>query len=140
MVNKKKTGTREGGSLSLAERETMMAEYLSGGYSKAEVWKKYTGQEQEHGQLLSWIRNAGIDSSGVIAVGKKKMTILRAGQNITPMMTQEEAADTEALREQVRELKKQLELSELKAEGYRLMVELAESQFNIPIVKKSGTR
>ena len=38
------------------------------------------------------------------------------------------------------ELKKQLEETQIKAEGYNLMIDIAEKQFNIPIRKKPGTK
>ncbi len=47
---------RKGCSLSWAEREEMILEYNSGKWSKQEIWKKYTGQDKEHGQMLVWMR------------------------------------------------------------------------------------
>lgn len=47
--------TRTGGSLSWEEREAMIQEYLTGNYTKKDLWKKYTGQREEHGQLLNWM-------------------------------------------------------------------------------------
>jgi hypothetical protein len=37
----------------------MIKEYLRGNWTKTEVWKKYTGQGEEHGQILSWMRKLG---------------------------------------------------------------------------------
>lgn len=42
--------------------------------------------------------------------------------------------------EEIKRLKKALELEKLRSAGYCHMIELAEKQFNIPIRKKSGTK
>ena len=52
MKRQKEKKTRGIGSLSWAEREEMIEEYLSGNYSKVEIWRKYTGQTVEHGKML----------------------------------------------------------------------------------------
>ncbi|TXD77640.1 hypothetical protein [Algoriphagus ratkowskyi] len=59
MKRQKEKRTRGIGSLSWAEREEMIKEYLSGNYSKIEIWKKYTGQSVEHGKMLQWMRELG---------------------------------------------------------------------------------
>ena len=48
--------TRTGDSLSLLEGVLMIIEFLTGHYTKVELWKKNTGQEKEHGQILYWMR------------------------------------------------------------------------------------
>ena len=30
---------------------------------QTEIWEKYTGQEEEHGQILRWMRKLGYDTS-----------------------------------------------------------------------------
>ena len=42
--------------------------------------------------------------------------------------------------QELKRLKKALELEKLRSEAYNHMIELAEQQFNIPIRKKSGTK
>ncbi|WP_035456896.1 hypothetical protein, partial [Algoriphagus terrigena] len=59
MKRQKEKKTRGIGSLSWAEREEMIKEYLSGNYSKVEIWNKYTGQSTEHGKILKWMRMLG---------------------------------------------------------------------------------
>ncbi|MFD2513228.1 hypothetical protein ACFSRY_05075 [Pontibacter locisalis] len=34
-----------------------------GRYTKAQLWQKYTGQSDEHGQLLNWMRKLGYIST-----------------------------------------------------------------------------
>ena len=50
---------RIGSSLSWEEREEMIKEYVTGNWTKTEVWKRYTGQTEEHGQILRWMRKLG---------------------------------------------------------------------------------
>ena len=45
------------------EKHQIIRELLDSGCTKAEIWEKYTGQEEEHGQLLRWMRKLGYDSS-----------------------------------------------------------------------------
>ena len=44
------------------ERRAIIEEYLSSGCTKQEIWKKYTGEDVEHGYLLKWMRQLGYDS------------------------------------------------------------------------------
>src|SRR5690554_5277316 len=46
-----------------SEKHHILQEFLSSGCTKREIWEKYTGQEEEHGQLLRWMRQLGYDSS-----------------------------------------------------------------------------
>ena len=46
-----------------SEKHHILQELLSSGCTKQEIWKKYTGQEEEYGQLLRWTRQLGYDSS-----------------------------------------------------------------------------
>jgi len=45
------------------EKHFIIQELLSTGCTKAQIWEKYTGQLEEHGQLLRWMRKLGYDSS-----------------------------------------------------------------------------
>jgi hypothetical protein len=120
---------RKGRSLSWAEREEMVLEYSSGKWSKQEIWKKYTGQDKEHGQMLVWMRKLGyISESKPSQVPKSKHTkvIDNRGQ-------EQSSAD---LLKRIKELEQQLQRAQLKAEGYELMIEIAEKELKIPIRKK----
>lgn len=46
-----------------AERHHIIQELLDSGCTKREIWEKYTGQEEERGQLLRWMRQLGYDTS-----------------------------------------------------------------------------
>lgn len=73
MDETKKKLTRIGGAIGWEEREAMVKEYLTGNYTKVEVWNKYTGQDEEHGQLLRWMRTLGYISNK-IPIRKKSGT------------------------------------------------------------------
>ena len=46
-----------------SEKHHIIQELLSSGCTKREIWEKYTGQEEEHGQLLRWMKQLGYDTS-----------------------------------------------------------------------------
>lgn len=52
MDKKKNSEIRNGNSFSCKKQGAIMKEYLYGGYTKAGIWKKHTGQKEEHSQLL----------------------------------------------------------------------------------------
>lgn len=130
----KRKGIRTIASLSWEERETMIKEYLTGQYSKVEIWKKYTGQDNEHGKLLDWMRKLGYISD------QSKVRTIKPFNPVSLIMSQKPSDDPIELQRRIKELEKQLESAQLKAEGYELMIEIAEKELNIPIRKKSGTK
>ena len=47
-----------------SEKHQIIQELLNSGCTKAEIWEKYNGQEEEHGQLPGWwMRKLGYDAS-----------------------------------------------------------------------------
>ena len=44
-----------------AEKHQIIQELLNSGCTKVQIWEKYTGNEEEHGQLLRWMRKLGYD-------------------------------------------------------------------------------
>ena len=55
----KHTSLRTGRYLSWEEREGMIKEYLQGGCTKTEIWRKYTGQDKENSQIIKRMRQLG---------------------------------------------------------------------------------
>lgn len=125
---------RNAGELSMSERHQMIKEYLSGGYTKKEIWFKYTGQPEEHGGLLNWMRKYGYIDDEI-----KRRPTFRPSINYTSMDGPDDLDKSELIA-RIRQLEKQLQESKLKEEGYRTMIELAEKTFKIPIRKKSDTK
>jgi len=122
------------------EKHQIINELITSGCTKQEIWQKYTGQEEEHGQLLRWMKylgyNAGIKTrrpnfvSNPVFMPKKKNK-----SNI-----EEENFENLQLKKRIAELEKQLKEAELKAIAFSTMVDIAEKEFNIPIKKKFNTK
>lgn len=140
MLDKNKNNEiRPGGSFSIEERREIVNEYFSGNSSKTVLWKKHTGQDQEHGQILRWMRQLGFnpDLRPSFRLGKK-CSILPFQPSLP--VKEEKEQNPEELKKRIKELEKQLETARIKAEGYELMIEIAEKELQIPIRKKSGTK
>lgn len=135
MEGNKKQKLRTGRSLSHQERESLIKEYLTGHFSKAELWKKYTGQQEEHGQILNWMRTLGYISN------ESKRKFLKLEQTVfLPMHRDHSEFTPEQLKAHLKDLERALETAQLKVEGYELMIEIAEKELKIPIRKKSDTK
>jgi len=123
-----------------AEKHQIIQELISSGCTKAEIWEKYTGQEEEHGQLLRWMRKLGYDSS--IKTRRpnfdKNEKVLKKRKNEENL--KEDDFEKLQLKKRIAELEAQLKEAELKAIAYSTMVEIAEKEFNIPIKKKYNTK
>jgi hypothetical protein len=139
MKRQKEQKTRGIGSLSWAEREEMIKEYLTGNYSKVEIWKKYTGQSVEHGKMLHWMRMLGY-SEKIENPIKRHLSSGFIRQEQPILATKDNPQNPIDLQKRIKELERQLENAELKAEGYELMIEIAEKELKIPIRKKSDTK
>lgn len=139
MKRQKEKKTRGIGSLSWAEREEMIKEYLSGNYSKVEIWKKYTAQSSEHGKMLQWMRMLGY-SEKIENPIKRHLSSGFTRQKLPILTTKDNLQDPGDLQKRIKELERQLENAQLKAEGYELMIEIAEKELKIPIRKKSDTK
>jgi len=133
MDKTKKSEIRKGGSFSEEERHAIIKEYLEGDLCKTEVWRKHTGQDEEHGGLLKWMRMYGYQDS------KPKRNVIFKPLNPVDMSKASDELNNDELRAKIKKLEEQLQDSQLKEEGYRLMIELAEKEFKIPIVKKPPT-
>jgi len=126
------------------EKHFIIQELLSTGCTKAQIWEKYTGQLEEHEQLLRWMRKLGYDSSiktrrpnfdtKTSVMASKKETKI---SSITAEMNDFE---TLQLKKRIAELEKKLKDADLKAIAYSTMVDIAEKEFNIPIRKKYNTK
>ncbi len=123
-----------------SEKHQIIKELLSSGCTKTEIWQKYTGQNQEHGQLLRWMRQLGYDSSvktrrpnfaGNIPIMTKKTKVENKGI---------EDFEVLQMKKRIAELENQLKDAEMKAIAFSTMVDIAEKEFNIPIRKKYNTK
>ena len=135
MDKTKREFKRPGGSFTIEERHAIIKEYLEGELTKTEIWKKYTGQCDEHGNLLRWMRKYGY-------IEDNRINRPRFGTTFNyPIMGKEDnELDKSELQARIRELEKLLENSRLREEGYRIMIENAEKAYKIPIRKKPSTK
>jgi transposase-like protein len=112
------------------ERRKIIAESFTGKKTRTEIWRHYTGQDEEHGQILRWMRQLGLISD---PFSKKPLVLLT-------MRKKKTKGTDEALKKRIKQLERQLEDSQLTAEAYRRMIQLAEEQLKIDIQKKSTTK
>ena len=134
------SGFRSAGSFDVSERHQIIQELFSSNCTRVEIWKKHTGQNEEHGNLIRWMRQLGyntdnlgrrlnFDGNNILMTNKKKA--LKMG---------EESFETLQLKKRVHELESQLKDAEMKAIAFSTMVDVAEKEFNIPIRKKLNTK
>jgi hypothetical protein len=71
---------------------------------------------------------------------KRILPLSFSNQERSILATNENGQDSKDLQKRIKELERQLENAKLKAEGYELMIEIAEKELKIPIRKKSGTK
>jgi transposase len=133
------SGLRNGSSFTISERHHIIQEMLSSNLTKREIWMKYTGQREEHGCLLKWMRQLGYSE-----LSPRRFTF---GENIS-LMTKKQFTTTKAeesfeilqLKKRIYELENQLKDAEMKAIAFSTMVDIAENEFKIPIRKKLNTK
>ena len=121
------------------EKHFIIQELLSSQCTKRDIWEKYTGQEEEHGQLLRWMKNLGYDTGIKTRRPNFVLKTIDMKKNITQFQGTESFENLQ-LKKRVEELEKQLKDAELKAIAFSTMVDIAEKEFNIPIRKKLNTK
>jgi transposase len=133
------SGLRNGSSFTISERHQIIQEMLSSNCTKREIWMKYTGQREEHGCLLKWMRQLGYSElsprrftfgENISLMAKKQFTTTKA----------EESFEILQLKKRIYELENQLKDAEMKAIAFSTMVDIAENEFKIPIRKKLNTK
>ena len=107
-------------------RLEIIGEYLSGA-SKYSLVKKYNLYGS--GQLISWLRIFGIEDRPQAGLPLKEVE-----------MSKSESEELQSLRQELKQLKKDLAHERLRSTAYDKMIALAEEKFNIDIRKKSGSK
>ena len=133
------SGLRSGRSFTIAERHRIIQEMQSSQSTKREIWNKYTGQSEEHGCLLKWMRQLGYDEHSNRRFNFDGNNILMTNKKRT-LQIGEESFEILQLKKRVLELENQLKDAEMKAIAFSTMVDIAEKEFNIPIRKKLNTK
>jgi hypothetical protein len=139
-TSKVNSGPRSGGSFSFEERDHIIQEMLSTNCTRAAIWRKYTGQSDEHGVLIRWMRQLGYP----VELATKRLTFggnnsLMVKKQITTTKA-EESFEILQLKKRISELENQLKDAEMKAIAFSTMVDIAEKEFKIPIRKKLNTK
>jgi hypothetical protein len=131
-----------------AEKHAIIQELIETQCTKAQIWEKYTGQEEEHGQLLRWMKHLGYNTgiktrrpnivTQLHAMPKK----LKPPKMSTDLRSIKSESDFEILqlKKRIKDLEAQLQDSEMKAIAFSTMVDIAEKEFKIPIRKKFNTK
>jgi hypothetical protein len=143
---KNKIIQKKGKYFTEAERHAIIREMLKNNWTKQYAWELYTGEEEERGQLLRWMRKLGYVGKIQHKQFVTKRSIRKFEVNSTDMAKKEqlkpeqESFETMQLKKRIAELEKQLKDAEMKAIAYATMVDIAEKEFNIPIKKKFNTK
>ncbi len=134
------SGFRNAGTFSTEERHKIIQEMLRSNCTKVEIWEKYTGRSEEHGNLLKWMRKLGYNTDNL----SRRVTF---GGNINLMATKktspaigEKSFEFLQLKKRISELEDQLKDAEMKAIAFSTMVDIAENEYKIPIRKKLNTK
>lgn len=99
-------------------------DFLTGTLTKREIENKYN---IGHTRLTYWLKEIGFDYSNPSIVS-------------LPRMKEQTNKLSDKGQESLSQLKKELQEARLLAEAYRKMIEIAEQEFKIKIVKKSNTK
>lgn len=138
----KKIVKKAGKYFTQEDQHAIIQEMISNGLSKKEIWKKYTGQEEEHGQLLRWMKKLGYPIVGrtISTNFNNQRKTMSAKKKVVLTNQREDSFENLQLKKRIFELEKQLKDAELKAIAYSTMVDIAEKEFKIPIRKKLNTK
>lgn len=108
-----------------AQKRRIIEYFLSSGHTKQYVWKKFTGQREEHGDILRWMRQYGYIDFKI--------------ERRNPMEEKskpEESLEQLVLKDRIETLERQLREAEMKAIAYSKMIDIAEQELEIKIRKK----
>lgn len=140
---RRKIVKKAGKHFSIEDQHKIIQEMITSGCTKRAVWKKYTGQDEEKGQLLRWMnklgytnpkprKKANLDNQSLFMAKKTKIKPTK--------LASEQDFEILQMQKRIFELEKQLKDAEMKAIAFSTMVDIAEKQFNIPIRKKLNTK
>ena len=127
---KPKVGRKEIFDFSWEERREIVEDYLRSGQSKTSIWRKYTGQSEEHGKILRWMRKLGYEDYPAMKKAEKQPGKKPSEERLARLQ----------LERRIAELEKELSEAKMKAIAYSTMIDLAEETFEIKIRKKFNTK
>jgi len=136
----KKIIKKAGKYFSETEKHYIIQELISSQCTKVEIWEKYTGEEQEHGQLFRWMKQLGYNTGIKTRRPNIESNFVTMPKRKFDPRIEEESFENLQLKKRIAELEKQLKDAELKAIAFSTMVDIAEKEFKIPIRKKLNTK
>ena len=108
------------------EKRAIIEDYLQSGLTKKEIWKKYTGREEEYGTILRRM----YEYVYLFYINQECTTFISKDCTMSNPQNhkQESLSDFEHLRSKKRisELGKQLQKSEMKSIAWQTMIKIAE--------------
>lgn len=110
-------------------RMSIVKEYLSGGISKYALCKKYSIPSSS--TLNSWLR---------IFVGDSTTDSPMKRKEADAPLAEDLSAEVARLKKELKDAKLALYQSQMRADAYDTMIDVAEDMFKIPIRKKAGTK
>jgi transposase len=127
-----------------AERHSMVQEMLKNNWTKQYTWERYTGEPEEHGHILKWMRQAGYEELPpnrqiVRQPGVRTFVVNQDVMSKSPKSNQE-SFEMLQFKNRIEDLEKQLKDAQLKVVAYATMIELAEKELNINIKKKFNSK
>jgi len=125
------TQTRAASSFSESEKRAIIEEILKGARTKGEIWRHYAGAQNDHGQILRWMRQLGYRGK---TIPSRPVSLLSMPASNQPQPSVEE------LQRRIKQLEQQLLDSQLKEEAYRRMIDIAEKELKVSIKKKPATK
>jgi hypothetical protein len=134
------SGLRSGGSLTISERHQIIQEMLTTNCTRSGIWRKYTGQSEEHGHILRWMRQLGYSTEFTARRCTFGGNTDLMAKKQPPPKQEIESFEILQLKKRISELENQLKDAEMKAIAFSTMVDIAEKEFNIPIRKKLNTK
>lgn len=141
---KRKIIQKKGKYFTEAEKHSIIQEMLKNNWTKQYTWMLYTGEVEERGQLLRWMRKLGyvgqIEHKQFISKRSIRRFEVKSMDMADKQITEQESFEMLQLKKRIADLEKQLKDAEMKAIAYATMVDIAEKEFNIPIKKKFNTK
>jgi len=145
----KKIIQKAGKYFAVEEKHKIIQELIATQCTKVQIWEKYTGEVEEHGQLLRWMRQLGYNTgiktrrpnivSNLYSMAQKRIKSDNP-DSYREVKVGDESFENLQLKKRIAELEKQLKDAELKAIAFSTMVDIAEKEFKIPIRKKLNTK
>jgi transposase len=117
-------------------KRKVILEHLSTGTPKEVLQNKHgiAGKSA----ILKWMRSYGHEN--VYGLHVRSTTTEMTKHSKKAPVNQSDSQNEQELRNRIRELERALEDEQLRSEAYKLTIEIAEREFNIPIRKKRSTK